>query len=88
MWTRSKADVEVAVTEWLAEWNLPPTERRDSRPFCSIHWAEGAEHRLLPTDKVFRRETQSRYERAIVYLLERDGKVVARAEEVLWKIVE
>ena len=78
----------MATTEWLPEWNVPPQERRSSRPFCSVHWVDGAEQVLLTGDKVFRREAQSNYEKSITYLLERDGKIVAISEQVLWKAIE
>ena len=88
MWARLKTDTEVLANEWLPEWNAPPVERRSSRPFCSIHWADGAEHALLPRDKVFRREEQLSYQKSLIYLLERDGKIVAVSEQVLWKRIE
>ena len=87
IWKRAKADVEVSVAEWLPEWNLPPPERRSSRPYCSVHWSEGAEKRLLPGDKVFQRNERTDYKASVIYLLERRGKIVARSEQVLWQMV-
>jgi hypothetical protein len=86
MWTRSKTDVEVPVTEWLGEWNVPMPQRRISRPFCSVHWRDGAAQKISPDDKIFKRETRTQYESTVTYLLERDGKIVARADQVLWKM--
>jgi hypothetical protein len=88
MWTRLRSDVEVPATEWLAEWNVPPTERRSSRPFCSVHWEEHVKKGLLPGDKVFQREAQSSYDKKLVFLLERNGRVIAVSEQVLWKAIE
>ena len=82
------SDVEVPASEWLPEWNVPPEKRRSSRPCCSVHWVEGAEHAFLSGDKIFRRETQLSYQKSLIYLLERDGKIVAFSEQVLWKMVE
>jgi hypothetical protein len=88
MWKRIASDVEVSATDWLPEWNVPPAQRRSTRPLCSVHWAEGAEQALLSNDKVFRRETQSSYQKSLIYLLERNGKIVAVSEQVLWKMIE
>lgn len=81
-------EIEVSQSEWLAEWNLEPAKRHSGRPCCSVHWVEGAARELLPADKVFRRETQSQYQKSLFYLLKRDGQIVAVSEQVLWKIIE
>lgn len=88
MWKHSDGDIEVAMSEWLPEWNVPPTERYNSRPFCSVHWTEDAEKGLLPEDKIFRRETKSKYKESVIHLLERRGKIVAISEQVFWQMVE
>jgi hypothetical protein len=83
---RLKADIEVPINEWLSEWNLSPSERPITRPFCSVHWADGAERQILPGDKVLKRETRSEYEAIVSYAIERKGQIVAYADQVLWKI--
>jgi hypothetical protein len=87
-WSRLQADVEVAGIEWLPEWNVPPAERRVTRPYCSVHWSPGAEHLLLPGDKVLRRETRSANQVSLIHLLERNGKIVAVADQVIWKMID
>lgn len=67
---------------------MPLAQRRITRPYCSVHWLEGAEKALLPADKVFRRETRSKYQANLIHLLERDGKVVALSDQTLWKMIE
>jgi hypothetical protein len=86
-WRRTKQDVEVPAAEWLSDWNLLPAERPPGRPFCSIHWADDAERELLPADKVLKREEETPYQKSVIYSLERTGRIVARSEQLLWKIV-
>ena len=88
IWQCDKGDVEVSPSEWLPQWNVPPAERRISRPHCSVHWIEGVEKQLLPGDKVFRRESRSQFQGSLIYLIERNGKVVGFCEQVLWKAIE
>ena len=45
-------------------------------------------HLLLPGDKVLRRETRSANQVSLIHLLERNGKIVAVADQVIWKMID